>query len=214
MEEKLQTRGIDSSKLWAIPQPLHIECEDKQVDESSASPAVRTELDIPDEDQLVLFVGYFKRSKGPKRLGRTIRYVMERSTDTHAVIVGSSGEYERYVKQTLQKYDQVHFTGWVPHDRLSAYFQSADVLLHPSNSEGLPNVVLEALHYSVPVVATDSGGEVPVYVSNIGADCQELGEMLLKRCYHTDPCPGTVQDPQNRRLYQDLFDSIVSKPSE
>jgi glycosyltransferase involved in cell wall biosynthesis len=212
MEEKLQTRGVDSSKLWVIPQPLHIECEDNQVNEPETSATVRTEFDIPDRDQLVLFVGYFKRSKGPKRLAQTLQYVMERSTNTHAVIVGSSGEYEEYVKQALQKYDRVHFTGWVPHDQLSTYLQSADVLLHPSNSEGLPNVVLEALHYSVPVVATDSGGEVPVYVSNIGVDYQELGEVLLNRCYQTDPCPETVRDPQNRRLYQDLFDSIVSNP--
>ncbi|WP_162141835.1 glycosyltransferase family 4 protein [Halorubrum ezzemoulense] len=212
MEEKLQTRGVDPSKLWAIPQPLHIEREDNRADESAMSNVVRTEFDIPDRDQLVLFVGYFKRSKGPKRLAQTLQYVMERSTNTHAVIVGNSGEYEEYVKQNLQRYDRIHFKGWVPHDRLSTYFQSADVLLHPSNSEGLPNVVLEALHYSVPVVATDSGGEVPVYVSNIGADYQELGEMLLNRCYHTDPCPETVRDPQNRRLYQDLFDSIGSKP--
>jgi glycosyltransferase involved in cell wall biosynthesis len=210
MEEKLQTRGIDSSKIWAIPQPLHIENADNEVNKSLSSTTVRGEYDIPDEEQLILFVGYFKRSKGPKRLAHTIQYVMERETDRHAIIVGSSGRYEEYVKQTLRGYEQVHFTGWVPHDQLSAYFRSADVLLHPSNSEGLPNVILEALHYNLPVVATDSGGEVPVYISNIGAGYQELGKILLDQSYDTDPCPETVRDPQNRCLYQNLFRSIAS----
>jgi len=208
MKNKLEQRGIDESKLWAIPQPLHIEAED-----STSSKDVRSELDIPEKAPVVLFVGYFKQSKGPKRLVRTTEYLMERDSDIHVVIVGGSGEYEEYVQQTLGEYDRVHLTGWVPHEHLPAYFRTADVLLHPSNSEGLPNVVLEALYFELPVVATDSGGEVPVYVSNIGSDYQELGEIILNGEFVTDPCPDHVRSPENGYLYRQLFESVISSES-
>lgn len=38
------------------------------------------------------------------------------------------------------------------------YLAQAEILVVPSSSEGLPNVILEAFSYRVPVVATDVGG--------------------------------------------------------
>ena len=204
MRKKLKQRDIDESKLWAIPQPLHIEAE-----ESTTSKDVRSELDIPEHARVVLFVGYFKQSKGPERLVRTTECVIEHDSGIHVVIVGSSGEYEEYVRQTLGEYDQVHLTGWVPHEHLPVYFRTADVLLHPSNSEGLPNVVLEALYFELPIVATDSGGEVPVYVSNIGDDYRELSEMILKGEFVLDSYPDAVRDRESGHRYQQLFKALT-----
>ena len=54
--------------------------------------------------------------------------------------------------------DQVILRGGEPSDRVSLRLADADVLLHASVAEGIPNVVLEAMACAVPVVATDVGG--------------------------------------------------------
>jgi glycosyltransferase involved in cell wall biosynthesis len=55
--------------------------------------------------------------------------------------------------------DRVHFAGARVDDLLACY-QAMDVFLLASRAEGLPNVVIEAQHAGLPVVAADVGGTV------------------------------------------------------
>jgi glycosyltransferase involved in cell wall biosynthesis len=54
--------------------------------------------------------------------------------------------------------DRVRLHGQVDSAVVLAHLQSADVLLHPSLSEGLPTVVLEAMACGLPVVVSECGG--------------------------------------------------------
>jgi glycosyltransferase involved in cell wall biosynthesis len=48
--------------------------------------------------------------------------------------------------------------GWIQRDEVLSAYQSADAILNPSQYEGLPNVVLEAMACSRPVIASDIPG--------------------------------------------------------
>ena len=61
--------------------------------------------------------------------------------------------------------DSVQFLGRIPHDELPEYMRAAHCLCLPSRSEGMPNVVLEALACGTPAVAT-AVGEVPFLIQN------------------------------------------------
>jgi len=73
--------------------------------------------------------------------------------------------------------DLVNFTGAVARADLPQLYSNADLFLHPSRFEGLPNAVLEAMSYGLPVLitpGTNPGQEVQRYeagwVSPLTAD--------------------------------------------
>jgi glycosyltransferase involved in cell wall biosynthesis len=54
--------------------------------------------------------------------------------------------------------ERVIFHGSRPHAELATWYRAADVVVLPSRSEGVPNVVLEAMACDIPVVASRVGG--------------------------------------------------------
>ncbi|NQU41434.1 MAG: glycosyltransferase [Lentisphaerae bacterium] len=52
---------------------------------------------------------------------------------------------------------RIHFLGSRPHEEVALWMSVADCLCLPSRSEGMPNVVMEALASGCPVAATDVG---------------------------------------------------------
>jgi len=73
-----------------------------------------------------------------------------------AVLAGEGSELEN-LKQLSKSLDaDIEFVGHV--NSLMPFLQQADILLHTSRNEGMPNVILEAMATGVPVVATNAGG--------------------------------------------------------
>lgn len=74
--------------------------------------------------------------------------------------MGEQSERARIVQSAgdLGLEDRVRLRGHIDTSEVVATLQRSDVLLHSSLSEGLPNVVVEAMACGLPVVATDVGG--------------------------------------------------------
>ena len=78
---------------------------------------------------------------------------------------------------------KVHFLGY--QSLLRDYYEALDAYVLPSLSEGLPNVVLEAMAFSRPVIATSVGSTPEVVTSETGwlvspGQAKELCDALIK----------------------------------
>ena len=79
--------------------------------------------------------------------------------------------------QILNLKDYIKMLGFVSSTDLLHVYNTADVTVVPSYSEGSPLVIPESLACGTPVIATDVGGNAE-YLSNILA--RFIGELIVK----------------------------------
>jgi len=112
---------------------------------------VRRELGIGD-GALVLYVG--KRS-----LGKGTPVLLQALDRIRAAIPGVRFAFAGKGDTELPARDDVHALGVLPHARLFPLYRAADVIVAPSVwPEPLSRVLIEAMHFGRPVVATFTGG--------------------------------------------------------
>ena len=122
---------------------------------AGSSGLFRRELNIPDEAPLVAYVGRNARIKNIPRLLDVARRLLTEDSTLHVVIAGE-GLDSRLVEGTaLEGAARLHCLG--ARRDIPSLLRDASVLILMSDSEGMPNIVLEALAACVPVVTTAVG---------------------------------------------------------
>ncbi len=109
---------------------------------------------------LLLSVGRIDTEKNPLLLADALADLRSRDPRWRLVVCGE-GPLEDELVQRLDSLGQTgayDLRGYVPHGDLRSAYEECHVLAHVSLTEGLPQVVLEALAAGLPVVATDVGG--------------------------------------------------------
>jgi len=107
------------------------------------------------KDGYIAVVARLVRHKGIHYL---IKAYKRLKTNKKLVIVGGSAFTEDYIKELHELADGDHniiFTGYQDGEALDQLFANAYLIVHPSESEGLPIAVLEAMSYGKSVLASD-----------------------------------------------------------
>lgn len=122
----------------------------------------------PGDHLRVVMVGRLRWEKGCEYALQAIRRVIDAGVPAELELVGDSpssvptdadeGARITHTVADLALERHVILRGGVTPDEVKRRLAHADVLLHASVAEGIPNVVLEAMACAVPVVATDVGG--------------------------------------------------------
>ncbi len=116
-------------------------------------PSILSEFGL-EPGRYVLFASRLVPEKGAHYLAEAWRRL---GSDMTLVMAGDSSFSADYV-QSLRascEHDGVVFTGYVFGPRLATLFRQAALFVLPSDVEGLPLVLLEALGYGTPVLASD-----------------------------------------------------------
>ncbi|MFO7992134.1 MAG: glycosyltransferase [Thermoplasmata archaeon] len=174
-----------------------------------------------DGEVKVLYAGRLHELKGLNYLIRAFSRVRKKYPGAELLIVGGGAlkdELEEWaVKEGVD--EDVKFTGEVEHSELIKYYQSSDIFVLPSLSEGLSNVIMEAMACGLPVIATDVGGNpelvkherggLIVNAKDIPSLQRSLGRLL------DDPELRGKMGKFNRKYIQKFNqDSVLSKKAE
>lgn len=131
---------------------------------------LRQSLRIPPDAKMLLNVGRLSREKGQAELIEALAILRRQHSDRELrlVMVGDGPERKRLERMAsaMGLSDWVTFTSY--QSDVSPYYSGADLVVLSSQTEGSPNVLLEAMAAGLPIVATRVGG-IPEIVSDAKA---------------------------------------------
>jgi glycosyltransferase involved in cell wall biosynthesis len=134
-------------------------------------------------------IGRLSSEKGQMIFLRAMEKTAQSVPGVKALIIGDGQDRPMLEGFCREKglSDHVVFLGH--QGKIGDYYQALDLLVLPSLSEGLPNAVLEAMSFGVPVLATAVGG-VPEVVQNGNGmivppnDPEMLAERMIELLKH------------------------------
>jgi glycosyltransferase involved in cell wall biosynthesis len=134
---------------------------------------------VPQAKPRLLFVGRLSNQKNLPLLLHALAGVSDRFETT---IVGD-GELEAQLKELSVglNLQNVRFYGRADGDELRNLYRNADIFVLPSEREGMPLVLLEALAMGLPVVATDIPGTRDVIHDGVNGRLVALGDAAALR---------------------------------
>ena len=157
-------------------------------------------IPIEHEDFVVGMAGRINRWKGQKLLTDVAEIVCKTYPNTKFYIAGEAYMGEEYLKEELINYiaskklsDNVILLGQV--NDMSSFYKSLDVFALPSTQpEPFGLVVIEAMEYGLPVVATNHGG--PTEIVSEGQDGflvdyngpEEMAERIMRLIADAELC--------------------------
>jgi|Deesub1362A_J573_1020465.scaffolds.fasta_scaffold00057_167 glycosyltransferase involved in cell wall biosynthesis len=113
-------------------------------------------IEFPEEvsnGNKILYVGRLVKSKGVRYLIEALKRI---PNHPETLIIGDGPE--RKSLERMSKGHNVKFVGRVLPEYMPKYYKQGKLLVLPSLVESMPNVILEAMSYGLPVISTRVGG--------------------------------------------------------
>lgn len=167
----------------------------------------REQFSIDNDSFLLGLIGRFSPEKDPLNLLAAFKMIANKREKIRIILVGE-GQEEHSLRAYCRENNfgnKVIFAGY--RSDIASFYPLFDLLVISSWSEGLPNVALEAMAASVPVVATSVGGIPEVVIHGQtgllvpAKNPQALAEAILE----------LVDDPIRRRVFAEAGEVRVKQ---
>ena len=158
-------------------------------------------IDHLDEEEVLKLNEYLQWKNGRIAIGSVFRFVPEKRpllwvdvannllksrSDVCFVMVGNGALYEEVIEKVNQLGISEYFFFPGLSNSVGNWLENMDLFLLTSRIEGLPNVIIEAQGFGVPVVSTDAGGAEEVIIPDVSGliakqnHISEISGLLLK----------------------------------
>ena len=173
--------------------------------ETSTEANFKTQYQIPKDAIVIGMAGRVHYWKGQQYFLQIAEQLLKPSTESNQakplyfIITGDAFPGYEYLVAEMQNFikknnlgDRVFYTGF--EDKMDKFYSSIDLLLLPSQlPDPLPTVVLEAMHYGIPVAATAQGGALEMIaenetgifipINNVQVAADKIQELLITEKY-------------------------------
>jgi glycosyltransferase involved in cell wall biosynthesis len=147
--------GINPARIKIMPNWISSERFSPELEKIGA---IKKELGILPGEKILLFVHRLSKRKGAHLLPEIFQKIKYQSKKL--LVVGDGPERKRMEEniKNIGLQEKIKLLGWMPNKDLANYYCLADVLLMPSEEEGFPRVIMEAMACGLPFAAFDVGG--------------------------------------------------------
>lgn len=155
--------------------------------------------------EVIGFVGRLSPEKGIMTLIRACEPILKRDGSITTLLIIGDGELRPQIESYVREnglMEKITLLGNIPHDALPSHINSMKILAIPSVTEGLPNVMLEAMACGTPIVAT-AVGSIPDIIKD-----KENGFIM------TDPTVEVMSNTMMEVLSWKGLDRISSRSRE
>lgn len=128
-------------------------------------PEITTKNEISEADLRIIFVGRFDEAKGVLLIPKIDSYLKRKHISVNWTLVGD-GPLRQPVIDTISGAENFNFTGYLGYSELIEEYKNHDIYLLPSESEGLPISLIEAMKSGLVPVVSDIPGGIREVVSN------------------------------------------------
>lgn len=161
VKNELIKHKVNTEKCIVVYDGIDISMFPKQSAEE-----IRKKLEISEKEMTIGTVGSLMKRKRIADLIKVFSIIRSRiDNEIKLIIVGEGPEKENLIELAKRKnlINDIIFTGF-QNDAIS-YINAFDIFVMPSDKEGLPRVIIEAMLMSKPVVASNKSGPTELVVN-------------------------------------------------
>ncbi len=168
-----------------------------------------SELRLDKESKFIGFVGRISKDKGIDTIIQAFKKIKPSMPHHHLVFIGDcADEYEQEIKELVKKLDldhDIHLVGF--QKNIWPYYRAFDCKILASQTEDVPQALLEAMYCSCPVIGNNTGSIPDIIDHEITGllfevnDSTGLSEMILQ----------TVNSKNTAKVWADNAKKMVDK---
>lgn len=172
---------------------------------------VRSQLGIPFDHRLLLFVGRLVNDKGVPELVRSFQSLAD-ERNIKLLLVGplenqrNAEVLSPNIVHAIEHHRDILHIPWS--DEVEYLMAISDLLVHPSHREGFPNVLLQAAAMKLPIVCSEIPGNIDIVTSEQEGWLHQVGDEAKLLHALSNALQGIDTSAQKRaeRLEQTVLD--------